>query len=64
MTDINKGLKNIVSAHLNAQALELKGLLRDIKENEMTTVHQIIGLINSNLDLVNKNIDEIEELTE
>ena len=58
MSIVEKGLKKIITAHLNASKQELEDLLRDIKDEEMTTVHQIIGLIHINLDAVNKLIDE------
>lgn len=39
--------------HLNAKIDELETLLSDIASHDFTTTHQIIGLIQSNLDSLN-----------
>jgi len=54
-------LKEIAKAHLKAKHQELTQLLRDIEENKLTTVSQVKGLINTNLDIVNELIIESEK---
>ncbi len=55
---IEQQLKTIAKVHLEAKQAELKGLLSDIKEYDLTTVNQVKGLIHNNLDIVNNLIVE------
>ena len=54
-------LKEKAKAHLKAKKSELTEVLRDIEENKLTTVSQVKGLINTNLDIVNELIIESEK---
>jgi len=61
MIDIEHHLKEIAKAHLNAKHQELSALINDIKANELTTSEQVIQLIEVNLKIVSKLINESEK---
>ena len=61
MLDIEYHLKEIAKAHLNAKHQELSALISDIKSNELTTSEQVIQLIEVNLKIVSKLINESEK---
>ena len=45
-------VNNAGKIHLDAKIDVLQELLVDIKEHEFTTTHQIVGLIQTNLDIL------------
>ncbi len=45
-------MSNAGKIHLDAKIDVLQELLTDIKEHEFTTTHQIVGLIQTNLDIL------------